>query len=78
MALNSKLPDLKSLEEAVEDGSGGGGKKAGRWPGFFHFFFLLSVVMCALVYAPRFLAPSLTSGAGVDFLLGRASCLDRV
>jgi hypothetical protein len=35
MALNSKLPDRKSLEEAVTDG---GGKKAGRWPGIVHFF----------------------------------------
>jgi hypothetical protein len=37
MALNSKLPDMKSLEEALEDESGGG-KKAGRWPGIVHFF----------------------------------------
>ncbi|XP_047053234.1 xylan glycosyltransferase MUCI21-like [Lolium rigidum] len=76
----STLPDTtKSLgvHTAVEDGSGGG-KKPIRWPGFVHFFFLLSVVMCALVYAPRFLAPSLTSVAGVDFFKPRPSPLARV
>ncbi|VAH85512.1 unnamed protein product [Triticum turgidum subsp. durum] len=65
----SKLPDTtKSLGAGamdVDDGSGGGGKKvAGKWPGFVHFFFVLTVVMCALVYAPRFLSPAVT----VDFL----------
>ncbi|KAF7040394.1 hypothetical protein CFC21_050298 [Triticum aestivum] len=65
----SKLPDTtKSLGAGamdVEDGSGGGGKKvAGKWPGFVHFFFVLTVVMCALVYAPRFLSPAVP----VDFL----------
>ncbi|KAM0874427.1 hypothetical protein ACQ4PT_037444 [Festuca glaucescens] len=74
----SNLPDPKSLEEAVEDGSGGsGGKKPIRWPGFVHFFFLLSVVMCALVYAPRFLEPT-TFGGGVDFFKPRPSPLGRV
>jgi hypothetical protein len=76
----STLPDTtKSLgvHTAVEDGSGGG-KKPIRWPGFVHFFFLLSVVMCALVYAPRFLAPSFTSVAGVDFFKPRPSPLGRV
>jgi hypothetical protein len=34
--------------------------------------------MCALVYAPRFLAPSLTSVAGVDFFKPRPSSLGRV
>jgi hypothetical protein len=60
------LADEKSLGTAVENGSTGG-KKASRWPWFVHLFFLLSVVMCALVYAPRYLAPA-TSGAVVDFL----------
>jgi hypothetical protein len=76
----STLPDTTKslgLHTAVEDGSGGG-KKPIRWPGFVHFFFLLSVVMCALVYAPRFLAPSLTSVAGVDFFKPRPSPLGRV
>ncbi|KAE8803874.1 glycosyltransferase [Hordeum vulgare] len=69
--LASKLPDAtKGLGAGamdVEDGSGGvgGGKKvAGRWPGLVHFFFVLTVVMCALVYAPRFLSPTVP----VDFL----------
>ncbi|KAM3335987.1 hypothetical protein ACQJBY_030133 [Aegilops geniculata] len=48
----------------VEDGTGGGKKVAGRWPGFVHFFFVLTVVTCALVYAPRFLSPTVP----VDFL----------
>ncbi|XP_047053209.1 xylan glycosyltransferase MUCI21-like [Lolium rigidum] len=71
--------DEKSLR-AMEDGSGsgGGGKKVSRWPGYIHFIFLLTVVMCALVYAPRFLAPSLTSVAGVDFFKPRPSSLGRV
>uniref|UniRef100_A0ACD5XDE5 Uncharacterized protein n=1 Tax=Avena sativa TaxID=4498 RepID=A0ACD5XDE5_AVESA len=74
----STLPDpTKSLGAVdVEDGSGGagGGKKASsRWPGFVHFLFVLSVIMCALVYVPRFLAPALTSGAGVDFFEPRPS-----
>ncbi|VAH85519.1 unnamed protein product [Triticum turgidum subsp. durum] len=67
----SKLPDAtKGLGAGgmdVEDGSGGGGggkKVAGRWPGFVHFFFVLTVVTCALVYAPRFLSPTVP----VDFL----------
>uniref|UniRef100_A0ACD5XKT0 Uncharacterized protein n=1 Tax=Avena sativa TaxID=4498 RepID=A0ACD5XKT0_AVESA len=64
------LRDEKSLGAVdLEDGSGGGGgKKTSRWPGFVHFVFILSVVTCALFYAPRFLAPSFTSGAGIDFL----------
>ncbi|CAM0885023.1 unnamed protein product [Alopecurus aequalis] len=74
----STLVDDKSLG-AMEDGSagGGGGKKASRWPGFVHFFFLLSVVMCALVYAPRFLSPA-TSGVGIDFFEPRPPSLDKV
>ena len=61
----SKLPDTtKSLGAGamdVDDGSGGGGKKvAGKWPGFVHFFFVLTVVMCALVYAPRFLSTAVS------------------
>ncbi|XP_037410319.1 uncharacterized protein LOC119273153 [Triticum dicoccoides] len=74
----SKLPDTtKSLGAGamdVEDGSGGGGKKvAGKWPGFVHFFFVLTVVMCALVYAPRFLSPAVS----VDFLGLRQPALGR-
>ncbi|VAH69476.1 unnamed protein product [Triticum turgidum subsp. durum] len=65
----SKLPDAaKGLGAGgaldVEDGSGGGKKVAGRWPRFVHFFFVLTVVTCALVYAPRFLSPTVP----VDFL----------
>lgn len=66
----SKVPEAtKSLGAGamdVENGSGGGGGKkvAGRWPGFVHFFFVLTVIMCALVYAPRFLSPTMP----VDFL----------
>uniref|UniRef100_A0A0E0JTS1 Glycosyltransferase 61 catalytic domain-containing protein n=1 Tax=Oryza punctata TaxID=4537 RepID=A0A0E0JTS1_ORYPU len=60
----SKLPDLRSLGGGgggVEDG-GGGGKK---WPGFVQFFFVLSVVLCVLLYAPRFIV--LTPTYGLDF-----------
>ncbi|KAF0893667.1 hypothetical protein E2562_028074 [Oryza meyeriana var. granulata] len=58
----SKLPDLKSLGgSGVEDG---GGK---RWPGFVQFFFVLSVVLCVLLYAPRFFV--LTSTYGLDFFV---------
>ncbi|KAM3354823.1 hypothetical protein ACQJBY_025524 [Aegilops geniculata] len=74
----SKLPDTtKGLGAGamdVEDGSGGGGKKvAGKWPGFVHFFFVLTVVMCALVYAPPFLSPAVS----VDFLGLRQPALGR-
>lgn len=53
----SKLPDLGG--GGVEDG---GGKK---WPGFVQFFFVLSVVLCVLLYAPRFIV--LTPTYGLDF-----------
>uniref|UniRef100_J3L7Z5 Glycosyltransferase 61 catalytic domain-containing protein n=1 Tax=Oryza brachyantha TaxID=4533 RepID=J3L7Z5_ORYBR len=56
----SKLPDVKSHGGGAEDG--GGGKK---WPGFVQFFFVLSVVLCVLLYAPRLFV--LTSTYGIDF-----------
>uniref|UniRef100_A0A0D9VAF3 Glycosyltransferase 61 catalytic domain-containing protein n=1 Tax=Leersia perrieri TaxID=77586 RepID=A0A0D9VAF3_9ORYZ len=66
----SKLPDLNSLGGAgagVEDGGGGGGKK---WPvGFVQFLFVLSVVVCSLLYAPRLFV--LTSTYGLDFFAGQ-------
>ncbi|KAL5221249.1 hypothetical protein ABZP36_025962 [Zizania latifolia] len=63
---SSKLPDLKSLGGAVEDG-GGGKSKAKWWPGFVHFFFVLSVVLCVILYSPRLFA--LTSTYGLDFFV---------
>ncbi|EES04242.1 uncharacterized protein LOC8062345 [Sorghum bicolor] len=58
MAASAKLPVSKGIAGMDNDVvAAGGGKKAGRW-GFVQFFFVLAVVLCVLLYAPRVLVLS--------------------
>ena len=58
MAASTKLPVLKGIGGMdSDDVAVAGGKKAGRW-GFVQFFFVLAVVLCVLLYAPRVLVLS--------------------
>ncbi|XP_062208751.1 xylan glycosyltransferase MUCI21-like [Phragmites australis] len=64
----SELPVPKGLNAAMEDVAA---IKKGNW-GFVQFFFVLSVVLCVLLYAPRFfvLAPY---GIDIDFFAPNSS-----
>ncbi|XP_066315977.1 xylan glycosyltransferase MUCI21-like [Miscanthus floridulus] len=58
MAASAKLPVPKGIGGMDNDDVvAAGGKKAGRW-GFVQFFFVLAVVLCVLLYAPRVLVLS--------------------
>lgn len=62
----SKLPDLENLGTMEDVGSG----KKVKWPGFVQFFFLLSVILCVLLYAPRFFV---LTPYGLDFFSPQAA-----